>query len=74
MTAVVWSNLIRPLESNWPCAAPGCADPAEVAITADGWRYGLCWADAERYPSFDPELLDNRTAAASSETPPLPTP
>lgn len=73
MSTVTWSNLVRPLESNWPCAAPGCDDVAEVAITVDGWRYGLCRADAVRYPSFDPELLDNQPAAPSSETPPLPT-
>ncbi|GAA0918985.1 hypothetical protein [Nonomuraea longicatena] len=74
MSPVTWSNLVRPLESDWPCAAPGCDDVAEVAITVDSWRYGLCRADAERYPSFDPAHLATETATPTSETAPLRTP
>lgn len=74
MSAIAWSNLIRPREDNWPCAATGCSGIAEVAVTVDGWRYGLCRADAERHPTFDPALLDAQTDGPSSEPAPLATP
>ncbi|MFI6317374.1 hypothetical protein ACIBG8_07635 [Nonomuraea sp. NPDC050556] len=72
MTAVTWSRLLLPLETNWPCGATGCDDIAVVAATIDGWRYGLCQSDAELIPGFDPALLETAEPPPEATQPAMP--